>query len=82
MSRSRRVSSRIAYDIGAEDCGKFKLKTFLCHNGALVKVSNKGTQYSDYSKEHRESDEIQDSIPQMENRFRSVGIGKSGLLKI
>jgi len=34
--------------------GQFTFKTLFWHNGTLLfKVSNKGTQYVDYSKEHR-----------------------------
>jgi hypothetical protein len=48
------MPSGIAYDIGAEDCGEFTPKTFFCHNGPpLFKVSNRGTQDVNYSKERK-----------------------------
>jgi hypothetical protein len=41
-------------------------------------VSNKRTQCKDHS-ENEVSDEQQDSIQQLENRFKSGGIGVSGI---
>jgi hypothetical protein len=54
----------VADNIGAEDGGELTLKTFICHGGTPInKVSNRGTHYVD------------DSILDIENRFRSAGIG-------
>jgi len=72
----------IAFDIGAEDSGEFTPKTFFCHNGTpLFKVSNKGTKDMDYSTQRRIRWELY-PILQMKNRFRSAGIGESGIIYI
>jgi hypothetical protein len=63
--------------IGAKNSGELAFKTFVCHNDTpFFKVSSRSIQYVDYSKEHKSNQES-DSIQLMENRFRSVGIGKS-----
>jgi len=40
-----------------------------------IKVSNLGTQYVDYSEKAQKSAGKPDSILEIENRFRSAGIG-------
>jgi hypothetical protein len=47
----------------------------------LAKVSNRETQYVDYSKELKNQVKPH-SIPKLENRFRSGGIGKSETVNI
>jgi hypothetical protein len=53
-------------------------KTFFCHNGStFVRFQTEGLRKWNVQR-NTKSDEKPDSIPEIENRLRSGGIGKSG----
>jgi hypothetical protein len=58
--------------------GELMFKTFFCHNGSpFVRFQTKGLRKWNVQR-NTKSDEKPDSIPEIENRLRSGGIGKSG----